>query len=247
MLQDADALPQLIGDYKPVDQWQVHINTLFYRFRGDQIRSFYQTFASADYRLAHALAADYYARVVRREKARGEGHEARGKSKDSPTPCPLPLAPSLVVHEWGPGNGNLAACFLSHLKVLDKDGAIYPRIRYVLVDWEQAVLDAALAHPELASHRDLVETHRGTVDRLDGVADGSVDRIICNELWNDLPTKLMSRQANEIEEEFLRPNLSEALHAKISDWAAFVRAFDCHGYGGAQGLSPVPRRPGVGA
>src|SRR2546422_11057204 len=101
MLQDADALPQLIGDYKPVDQWQVHINTLFYRFRGDQIRSFYQTFASADYRLAHALAADYYARVIRREKARGEGHEARGKSKDSPTPCPLPLAPSLIVHEWG--------------------------------------------------------------------------------------------------------------------------------------------------
>ncbi len=238
MLQDADALPQLIGDYKPVDQWQVHINTLFYRFRGNQIRSFYQTFASADYRLAHALAADYYARVVRREKARGEGHEARDKSKDSPTPCPLPLAPSLVVHEWGPGNGNLAACFLSHLKVLDKAGAIYPRIRYVLVDWEQAVLDAALAHPELASHRDLVETHRGTVDRLDGVADGSVDRIICNELWNDLPTKLMSRQANEIEEEFLRPNLSEALHAKISDWAAFVRAFDSMDMEALKGFPP---------
>jgi len=69
MLQDADALPQLIGDYKPVDQWQVHINTLFYRFRGDQIRSFYQTFASADYRLAHALAADYFEKVVKREKA----------------------------------------------------------------------------------------------------------------------------------------------------------------------------------
>ena len=63
MLQDADALPQLIGDYKPVDQWQVHINRLFYRFRGDQVRSFYQTFASADYRLAHALAADYFEKV----------------------------------------------------------------------------------------------------------------------------------------------------------------------------------------
>jgi hypothetical protein len=115
---------------------------------------------------------------------------------------------------------------LSHLKVLDKDGAIYPRIRYVLIDWEQAVLDAALAHPELASHRDRVETNRGAVDRLDGVSDGSVDRIICNELWNDLPTKLMSRQANDIEEEFLRPNLSEAAHARISDWAGFVRAFE---------------------
>jgi hypothetical protein len=45
-------------------------------------------------------------------------------------------------------------------------------------------------------------------------------------LWSDLPTKLMSRHAGEVEEEFLRPNLSEALHGKIQDWAAFVRAFD---------------------
>ncbi len=224
MLQDADALPQLIGDYKPVDQWQVHINTLFYRFRGDQIRSFYQTFASADYRLAHALAADYFEKVVKREKALGVRRQASGESaSDSPlTPHPSPL----TVMEWGPGNGNLAACFLNHLKTLDRDGVIYPRIRYLLVDWEQAVLDAALAHPELSSHRDRVETYHGTVDRLDAVADGSVDRIICNELWNDLPTKLMSRQANEVEEEYLRPNLSEVAHAKISDWAAFVRSFD---------------------
>lgn len=100
--------------------------------------------------------------------------------------------------ELGPGNGNLAACFLSHLKVLDKHGVIYPRIRYVLVDWEQAVLDAAMVHPELASHRDRVEAHLGTVGRLDAVADGTVDRIICNELWNDLSTKLMSRQGETL-------------------------------------------------
>src|SRR5438105_3218656 len=137
MLQDADALPQLIGDYKPVDQWQVHINTLFYRFRGDQVRSFYQTFASADHRLAHALAADYFEKVVRRDKASSARRQAPGGyASDSP----------LTVLELGPGNGNLAACFLSHLKVIDKDGVAYPRVRYVLVDWEQAVLDAALAH-----------------------------------------------------------------------------------------------------
>jgi len=224
MLQDADALPQLIGDYKPVDQWQVHINRLFYRFRGDQIRSFYQTFASADYRLAHALAADYYEKVVKREKTSGVRRQASGENASDSRPTPR-VSP-LTVMELGPGNGNLSACFLSHLKVLDKEGVVYPRIRYVLVDGEQAVLDAALAHPELAAHRNLVETHRGTVDRLDAVADGSVDRIICNELWNDLSTKLMSRQGGDIEEEFMRPNLNDTAHAKISDWAAFVRAFD---------------------
>ncbi|MCI0428846.1 MAG: SAM-dependent methyltransferase, partial [Nitrospiraceae bacterium] len=236
MLQDADALPQLIGDYKPVDQWQVRINTLFYRFRGDQIRSFYQTFASADHRLAHALAADYFEKVVKREKTSGVRREAPGESASDSRLAPH--ASPLTVMELGPGNGNLAACFLSHLKVLDKDRVIYPRIRYVLVDWEQAVLDAALAHPELASHRNRVETHRGIVDRLDGVADGSVDCIICNELWNDLPTKLMSRKANDIEEEFLRPNLSEAAHAKIPDWAAFVRAFDTMDIEALKGFPP---------
>ena len=53
----------------------------------------------------------------------------------------------------------------------------------------------------------------------EGLADGAVDRIFCNELWNDLATKLMSRQGGDIEEEFLRPNLSDVLHAKIEDWA----------------------------
>jgi hypothetical protein len=214
MLQDADALPQLIGDYKPVDQWQVHVNKLFYRFRGDQVRSFYQTFTSTDYRLAHALAADYFEQVVKRDAT----HASKSEH--------LPRTQPLTVMEWGPGNGNLAACFLSYLKALDKDEAVYPRVRYVMVDWEQAVLDTALTHSELVCHHNRVEAHRGTVDRLDAIADGSVDRIICNELWNDLPTKLMARQANDIEEEFMRPNVSEAVHAKISNWAMFVRAFD---------------------
>jgi len=76
------------------------------------------------------------------------------------------------------------------------------------------------------------------MDRLDMVPDGSVDRIICNELWNDLPTKLMSRQGNDIEEEFLRPNLSEAVHTKISDWAAFVRSFDAMDIEALKGFPP---------
>ena len=178
MLQDADALPQLIGDWKAVDQWQAHINQLFYRFRGDQIRKYYQTFASADYRLAHALAADYCEQASKRDKASKDHHSA---SSDSP----------LTIVELGPGNGNLAGCFLSHLKTLDRDGRIYPRVRYLLVDWEQSVLDAAVTHPALEPHAERICTVRSTVDHLSDLADGSVDRILCNELWNDLPTKLM--------------------------------------------------------
>ncbi len=210
MLQDADALPQLVGDYKPLDQWQTHLNQLFYGLRGDQLRSYYQTFASADFRLAHALAADYYERVMRREKAKIR----QSSSSDR-----------LTILELGPGNGNLAACFLSHLKVLDTQGHVYPRLRYVMIDWEQPMLDGALAHSDLAAHRDHVDIYCESVEHVAGVADGTVDRIMCNELWNDLPTKLLAKHGGEVEEEYVRPNLSEFLHATIQDWSAFVRAF----------------------
>ena len=242
MLQRTDDLPQLIGEYKPFDQWQAHLNRLFYGLRGDKLRSYYQTFASADYRLAHALAADYYERVIARDKARGKGQGARGEkpeeestpslgplasSQGSHRPSPLTPQPSpLTVLELGPGNGNLAACFLSHLKALDQKGTVYPRVRYLLVDWEQPVLDGALAHPDLAAHLDRVEIHCGSIENMADVADGTVDRIICNELWNELPTKLMAKNAGEIEEEYIRPNLSESLHATIQDWSGFVRAFE---------------------
>ena len=216
MLQDADALPQLIGEYKPLDQWQTHLNQMFYRLRGNQLRSYYQTFASADFRLAHALAADYYDRVTKREKASGARRQA---SNENASESPL------TVVELGPGNGNLAACFLSHLKVLDRQGAIYPRVRYVMVDWEQPVLDGALAHPDLVAHRDRVDSHCGSIEHLAGLVERSVDRIFCNELWNDLPTKLFAKHGGDIEEEYIRPNVSEFLHAQIQDWSGFVRAF----------------------
>lgn len=209
MLQDADALPQLIGEYKPLDHWQTHLNQLFYGLRGDKLRSYYQTFASADFRLAHALAADYYERVVKRDKA--------GRmTKD---------APRLTILELGPGNGNLAACFLSHLKALDVQGTVYPRIRYIMADWEESMLSGAQAHPSLEEHRSHIEMHRGSVEHLKGIADASVDRIFSNELWNDLPTKLLAKHGGEVEEEYLRPNLSESLHAKIQEWSGFVLAF----------------------
>jgi hypothetical protein len=221
-----DALPQLIGEFRPVDEWQAHINDIFYGLRGGRLREFSQTFAAADYRLAHALAADYFDRVVKRDQARGPRREARGELENSPAPRPLPLTPHLVIHEWGCGNGNLAACFLTHLKTIDKDNRVYPRVRYVLVDAQEATLHAAMAHPDLAQHKDRIESLCAQIQDLATVEDGSVDRIIGNELWNDLPTKLMLRKNGEVEEEFLRPNLSEARHAEIADWSGFVQAFD---------------------
>jgi len=237
MLQDADALPQLIGDYKPLDHWQAHLNELFYKLRGDKLRSYYQTFASADYRLAHALAADYYEQVIKREKSGNRHSSTINRSPSDPLPFTSHSSP-LTILELGPGNGNLAACFLSHLKILDVQGLIYPRVRYMMVDWEQPVLEGALAHPDLAAHRDRVQTYCGSIEHIANLADGTVDRLFCNELWNDLPTKLMAKNAGEIEEEFVRPNLSEFLHARIQDWPGFVRAFEAKDVGALKSFPP---------
>jgi hypothetical protein len=228
MLQGADDLPQLIGDFKPLDQWQAHLNELFYKLRGDLLRSYYQTFASADFRLGHALAADYYERVIKREKGAksGKGETTSSGPSDLSRESRSSSESRLTILELGPGNGNLAACFLSHLKTLDRQNLVYPRLRYLMADWEQPVLDRAMAHPDLAMHRGVVETHPGSVENLSGIADASIDRIICNELWNDLPTKLLAKHGGDIEEEYLRPNLSEALHARIQDWSTFVRTFE---------------------
>jgi len=227
-----DALPQPMGEFSPVDDWQAHISRIFYGLRGGRVQDYYQTFASADYRLAHALAADYYERALKREKTRSGRQvkaevEVKGDRKESgPQPQPQPEPqPALVIHEWGPGNGNLAACFLTHLKTLDKDSLVYPRVHYVLVDLHQAILDSAQNHPDLAPHRERVETLCAEASSLASVKDGTVDRIVCNELWNDLPAKLMLRKGNDIEEEHLRPNLNEKRYAAIEDWSGFVRAF----------------------
>ena len=206
-IKDDEAQPQPIGDFRPVDEWQTHINRIFYGLRGRQVRDFFQTFASADYRLAHALAADYHARVLKREQA---------------TPSDVPL----TVVELGCGNGNLAACFLTHLRAIDTHSRVYPRVRYVLVDVDDRIVEAALAHPDLAPHRTQVETKRGELADLKAFADGSVDRLICNERWNELATKLILKKQAEFEEEFLRPNVSVYSHAAITDWTGFLRAVE---------------------
>ena len=75
--QDPDALPQLIGDFHPVDWWQSHINEIFYGLHAARLRDYYQTFASADFRLGYALAEDYYQQLCEREKTRSRSEEKK--------------------------------------------------------------------------------------------------------------------------------------------------------------------------
>lgn len=204
LTKDEETPPQVIGDFRPVDDWQVHLNAIFYGLRGLKVRDYYQTMAGADYRLAHALAVEFY-----------ETHLGR-----------TDLPPRLVIQEWGCGNGNLASCFLTHLKALDKNGRLYPRAYYVLVDNQRGTLESALTHSDLQRHREHVESLQADVQDMAGVKDGSVHWILCNELWSDLRTKVVLRKDGELIEERLRPNLSDAKYREFPEWFGFVKDFE---------------------
>ena len=218
--ENEEVLPQLLGDFAPIDVWQRHMNAVFYGLRGERVRELYQTFAAADYRLGYALAADYVQRATQRQKADPE----KGTG-------------TLTIMEWGCGNGNLAACFLDHVKTLDRDAALYPRMQYVLIDASETVLDGARANAELAKHGDRVQFVQATVPDLESFADGSIDRIFGNELWSELPTKLLLRKAGDVMEEHIRPNLKETRLVDYPDWAGLVQAFD---QADIDGLKPLP-------
>ena len=208
--KDPDALPQLVGDFQPVDIWQAHINRLFYGLLGTRVREFYQTFGAADFRLGFALAEDYLRQCVSRAKTQNEEQGAA----------------ALIVMEWGAGNGNLAACFLDRLQELDQEQVVFPRMRYICLEQEPALLEQAKQNVDLAKHQGRVSFEGRAVEDLASFVDGTVDRIICNELWSELPTKLVLRKEGEINEEQLRPNLNEKRLVDFPDWTQFVEAFD---------------------
>ena len=132
----------------------------------------------------------------------------------------------LIVMEWGAGNGNLAACFLDRLQDLDQEQVVFPRIKYICLEQEPALLEQSKQNVDLAKHQGRVSFECRAVEDLASFGDGTVDRIICNELWSELPTKLVLRKEGEIKEEQLRPNLNEKRLVDFPDWPKFVEAFD---------------------
>ena len=174
-----------LGEFKPSDQWQTHVNSIFYGIKGPEIHNHFQTYVSLDYRLAHALAEDFYKQTV--------GKKPEGRV--------------WTIQEWGVGNGNLAGCFLSRMKEIDFNQQVYPYIHYILCDESEEILKGARANPRLQQHEGKFSTVRIHAEHLDCFRPKSVTKIISNEIWDDLATKVLLKNENEFYEEFLCPHL----------------------------------------
>ena len=159
---DSQLLP--LGDFKPSDEWQTHVNAIFYGIKGPEIHNHFQTYVSRDYRLAHALADTFLKEV--QEQGPGDG--------------------PITVQEWGVGNGNLAARFLSRLQAADTDQTVYPRIHYTLCDYSEEILNGVRANPNLQEHEGRYFLKPMNAETQDDFEPHSVHKIISNEIWDDL-------------------------------------------------------------
>ncbi|MBT5376893.1 MAG: hypothetical protein HOL15_08780 [Nitrospinaceae bacterium] len=170
-----------LGDFKPSDIWQTHINSIFYGIKGPEIHNHFQTYVSLDYRLAHALANDFFAKALTRENK------------------------TWYVQEWGVGNGNLAAYFLSHLREIDSENKVYPFVYYILCDESEEILKGVRANPRLQEHDGKFSTVRIHAEHLDCFRPHSVAKIISNEIWDDLATRVLLKHQGLYYEEYLCP------------------------------------------
>ena len=179
--------PNLIalGEFKPSDQWQTHVNSIFYGIKGPEIHNHFQTYVSLDHRLAHALAEDFFRDTV-------------GKN---------PKGSVWTIQEWGVGNGNLAACFLSRLQEIDFNQQVYPFTHYILCDESEEILKGTRANPRLHQHQGRYSTVRVDAENLNCFESKSVTKIISNEIWDDLATKVVLKNENQFYEEYLCPYL----------------------------------------
>lgn len=175
-----DLIP--LGDFQTADTWQVHVNHIFYGTKGPAIHHHFQTYVSRDHRLAHALADEFYAQCA--------------SAPDSGT---------LAVQEWGVGNGNLAARFLGRVKELDTAGRVYPRILYTLCDYSQEILNGVQANPNLQEHAGRFATVRVDAGNMTCFQPGSLQKILSNEIWDDLATRVLVKSQGMLYEEYLQP------------------------------------------
>ncbi len=197
-----------LGDFAPSDKWQNHVNAIFYGTKGPGIHNHFQTYVSLDHRLAHAIADEYYDLALKNG----------------------PLDNIQFVQEWGVGNGNLAACFLARLKEIDTQKKVYPKTHYILCDYSWEILKGVRANAKLHPHAGQFSTIQVNAESMDCFKPQSVYKIISNEIWDDLTTKILLKHQGLLYEEYLLPTLSpEVPNIKFDDFTKLFNEKDLAG------------------
>jgi SAM-dependent methyltransferase len=141
-LSDDDSIPlRCLTRYSPVGAAIGLLNTLFYAMLGRKAlrkETGFRTPVSGDDLLSKATADEFYDHLLDLER--------RGIS----------LPETLTVYEFGVGDGRSASDFLDRIIERDKDHPgheYYPRMRYVLGDYSERMLNNARSSGRLQPHK----------------------------------------------------------------------------------------------
>ncbi len=158
----------------PFQDAQRVFNRLYYQRGGKHARDF-QTSASSGTALPFAEAENFHS------------HLSQLASSSS-----LPY--SIRILELGPGNGSSAARFLNRLLALDKKSGtnFYPRIEYILADFSYQMLDSARENKLLRRHMKKLTFTQCDAESL-RFSEGDFLLVRANELLDDLPTQILTR------------------------------------------------------
>ncbi|VVB66404.1 Putative S-adenosyl-L-methionine-dependent methyltransferase [Candidatus Gugararchaeum adminiculabundum] len=165
-----------ISGFIPFDIFQKQVNEEYYSRKGRALYSDFYTLVQKCEKIAVANSMEFHYRLV------------SAKSKGA-------LPKEIHVHEYGIGNGQFAFNFLNSMKYLDEieKTDFYSRIIYTLGDTSQKLLDQAKNSKFGKAHS--AHLHFQLLDA--GAAlpfkSNSVHYIKTNEMYDDLPSKILVR------------------------------------------------------
>jgi len=169
-------------------------NSSYYRKKGKRIYSDFRTYAHSGKLLAQANAKEFCEKFGGKTGGAGSGKEFAGASVVDGGVSKN----SVLVAEFGVGNGKFALDFLDEVK--KRDAALYARMHYVLFDFSEKML--ADSQKTLAAHLEKCEfvEFDAAKEKFPAEFAGKINYARMNELLDDLPCEFYALENGEVVE-----------------------------------------------
>lgn len=176
----------------------------FYYQKGTRYAEDFKTYASSGTRIAYSEAEDHHAYFKHLKRV-----------GDLPEP--------IRILELGGGNGNNAARYLEKLKALDRERRtrFYERVQYILTDFSESMLEDVGKNRLIRKHMDRISLE--LVDARKMVVDEQITCVRFNELYNDLPTKIILVENGEFYEIYLAIYINPRVRIRTKDGGVIAR------------------------
>lgn len=109
---------------------------------------------------------------------------------------------------------------------IDRDCMVYPKTYYIPCDYSWEIIKGVKARTDLQMHLGRVSLARLSAYNLGCLKEKSISKLISNELWDDLSTKVFVKMKADVVEEHLQPRIDRDHLQGIDDLDRFVKDFN---------------------